>query len=124
MLTVALGCSGGTTRDDRARPRPESGSEAESGVGSACLDVGTDSQYSQRVRGEHRRCEHDADCLNVPLDCSNVHCTGVTAPFASSYRDQFECAGYPGPVADYDCRARYGSEVPRCEAGCCISRRR
>jgi len=123
LVGCVLACSG-SHGDRPATPGTPPTQPAANAPGLAvCPDVGLDGQYSQRVRGAHRACQRDEQCASVVLDCSNVRCTGASVEDAASYKDQFDCKGFPGSVGDYDCRARHHAEAPRCEAGCCVSRR-
>jgi hypothetical protein len=60
----------------------------------------------------------------VVTGCSNTECSGAHQDFAGLYPDDLDCRDYPGPVANYDCRPRFGIEAPRCREGCCVSERR
>ena len=121
---VLASCGGEGSSASRAEAPPQSMAPLPSGsVESNCDTLGAPGRYSRTVLGQHRGCFSDADCVTVPIQCGNVACTAVHRDFGERYRDEIDCAGYPGTVADYDCRPQYLSEAPRCRSGCCVSER-
>lgn len=89
-----------------------------------CTADGIVGRYTRQVDGAHRACRSHDECVTVVTGCSNTECSGAHRDFAASYPDDIDCSGYPGGVANYDCRPRFGLEAPRCREGCCVSERR
>lgn len=104
-------------------PTPTPVSEPSSPAG-ACAAEGTEGRYTRRVDGGHRACRSHDECVTVVTGCSNIECSGAHRDFAGVYPDDLDCKGYPGSVANYDCRPRFDIEAPRCREGCCVSERR
>lgn len=72
-----------------------------------------------RVAGDQRSCETDADCVQVPLDCVHKRCTGINKKHASDYGGLVMCPDHAaGPGYNKDC-LQY--QAPKCRAGCCVS---
>ncbi len=87
-----------------------------------CEDVGESEPFHRTVAGAHRACTDDAECAGVHLDCSNLRCSAVQRQHLEA-QPPLDCDGYAGPVGNYDCLERFGSQRAVCRQGCCVSLR-